>query len=471
MDIDEVYDEALRRFDALPGGNDDDLRNFYESVVMPCARERVLALAARAGFSTAPVDLLLVTAGRQPYSMMLSLAATPARFVAFLCTDESLSHAERAWAGLDATPYPRLHEYARVDRADPLSVYREVLRIFQRVRPSSIVVDITSGTKAMTAAASAAAVVIGARQRYIESLPTKHRGFYGREQPHDLPHPLIEMGDLTRREAERLFNRLALDQAAAIFSELHQRGAPGYRYHERARLAQAYIEADALRFSQAAAMFGEDDLARLSRSAAINDPITAHLHRLATQRARFLELAAPAPPDETLLRFLVAYARRRALQGLFDAAALVHYRTIELCIATRLGTHGIDTNDVREDALANAAGCSARELMTRYNRARRNAEFRLHRWPSRLGLAQGWMLLAVLNDPLANSTDAKRLFGQVRARNESIFAHGRKPLSPASYESFAALAAQIRTAAASLQGWALPTPDPEFDFITFDDAA
>lgn len=469
MGTEEAYDEALRRFDALPAGEAGALQSFYESDVMPYAIERIRVVARRAGFSPEPVDLLLVTAGRQPYSMMLSLALTPARFIAFLCTDESLSHAERAWATLAENTPSAAHEYARVDPADPLSVYREVLRIFQRRRPSSTLVDITSGTKAMTAAASAAAVVIEARQRYVESFPTKHRGWLGREQPHELPHPLVVMGDLKRREGERLFNCLALDQAEVIFTDLHQRGAPGYRYRERARLAQAYIEADALRFAQAAAAFTGEDIARLRSTIGTTDPICALGQRLTDQRARFLELAAPTPPDETLLRFLVAYARRRATQGLYDAAALVHYRTIELCIAARLAARGVDVNDVREESLEKAADCSAPELLARYNRTRRESEYRLSRWPVRLGLAQGWMVLYVLDDPLSTCTDTKRLFGQVKARNESIFAHGRKPLSATTYKSFAALAERIRSATAVLQGWSLPDPDPEFDFVTFDD--
>lgn len=466
--IEERYAQALSAFEALPAGAEEKFRSVYRNQVMPLALERLREIAANLGLEAKPVDLLFLTVGQQPYSVMLSLVLTPARFVAFLCTDESLANAEDALAFVfpeaDARPP---HEYAKVNRADPLSVYREILRIYRERNPASVIVDITSGTKAMTAAASSAAVVVGARQRYVESNPTKHRGWFAREQPHELPHPLVEMGDLQRREAERLFDRGDFAHAAVLFAELHERGAPGYRFAERAQLARAYAEIDSLRFADAVNTFSDSLFARLRNRGDSPDPLCAHADRLRRQRQRIEELAQGRPSDETLMRYLIAYARRRGKQGLFDAAALVHYRTIEMCIAARLTAHGIDKDAVTVAALSKAAQCSAADLLNRYNKDVAKPDYHLAEWPSKLGLAQGWTLLQLLNDDLAASIQANRLFGQIQARNQSIFAHGRSPLSAKSFADFEKLAEEIRQKTALLQSWALPSPDPEFDFVTF----
>lgn len=468
MGIEQEYEAVLKEFNALKPDDAKALQEFYDNTVFPKALERMRAIADRKGLSREPVDALVLTTGKQPYSIMLSLKLTPARFVALLCTDESLPKAEHAVAkifGTGTAEPARL--YPPVQAADPGTVYRQILNIYRERQPASIVIDITSGTKAMTAAASSAAVVVGARQRYVESDGTTHRGFFCREEPHELRHPLTEMGDLRREEAERLFDRGAYEQAASLFDELHRIGAPGFRFEERARLARAYAEADSLRFAEAVAAFGERDLERLRNRGDSIDPLCDAAGRLERQRKRLEELASKAPADETLLRYLVAYARRRAGQGLHDAAALVQYRTIELCIGARLAARGIDKDAVTGDAIAAATQGTAEDALARYNELAGSSEHRLEQWPGKLALAQGWTLLRVLDDPLARCVDPNRLFGQITARNESIFAHGRKPLSEHSYRHFVELAALVRATTAGLQSWNLPDPDEEFDFYTF----
>lgn len=461
-----AYEEAVARFEQLAPGEGALLQEFYETSILPLALERIRALTAARGWSREPVDVLLLTAGTQHFSLSVSLAMTPARFVGFLCTDDSLPSAERAVAAVlqQRSPVPR-YQYANVGPADPVAVYRTILEMHRDRRPASVVVDITSGTKAMTAAASSAAMVLGAPQRYVESLPLRHRGFFGREQPHELPHPLAEMGDLVRAEAERLFDRGAFERAAEMFADLHRRGAPGYRYDERAKLARAYAEIDALRFASAEGHFGAEELSRLVHRGDAVDPLCGQAPRLEAQFARVRELAEPRPGDETLLRYLTAYARRREGQGLYDAAALVHYRTIEVCIAARLAARGIDVNQIAPAAIGAAAAAEPAAVLARFNEVGGRTEYRLAAWPAKLGLAQGWTLLAALDDALPRAIAAERLFGQVRARNESIFAHGFRPITEKSFRSFVALAAEVRRAAATLHGWSLPEPDEEFEFV------
>lgn len=457
--------DQLARFEALPTDTPHgDLVAFYEREVFPLARVEAQAHAI------APVDLLFVTAGAQHYSIALSLEASPAKQVVLLCTDVSQANAVRAaQLVLDPSAVPL---YARVDLADPLSVYSAILDAFRRFgSPSRVAVDITSGTKAMTAAASSSAVVLGATQRYIESQPLKQRGFFGREKVHTLDHPLVRMGDLQRVEAERHFDHLALDRAEALFRELHRLGAPRYLYAERAELAVAYRHCDALRFSDAADAI-ERALPRVRNAIDKTDPLTRESERLARQ-VTALRTLARGDDTPALLRFFMAYARRREAQQLYDAAALVHYRTIELAIQRRLrDTWGLDPDKAMAaswlDAATKAGFADLGAFCDRYAKDNpKKDKLDPDAMPPYATLMLGWLTLRVFNDPLTSAVKADKLEGETVARNKSIFAHGTQPLTPEAYAKFAQTAAAIRTRFADLSGFALPTPDDDYDFVRF----
>lgn len=468
MPIEDEYEAAVAEFESMSATDAATLKSAYEGKVFPLALQRMARKLEAHGWCRQPVDLLLLTAGTQPYSIMMSLVMSPARFVGFFHTDESLKNAEEAASqvfGRGASVSN--HEYIKVGKADPIAVYRAVLRIWGERNPRSVVVDVTSGTKAMTLASSSAAMVIGAKQRYVESSQTRHRGWFVREEPHELPHPLVVMGDLTRREAEGLFDHGNYDSAARLFNTLHESGAPEFRYAERAAVARAYADADALRFDDAVSQVDRATLSRLRNASDTKDPICREAERIRLQISRFDELRRGDVSREALLRFFVAYARRRLSQRLFDAAALVHYRTLEMCVAARLASHGVDIDSVTEAALAKAAGSGADELLRRFNTAVVSERYELQAWPAQMGLVQGWTVLDLLGDPLTTVVNSNVLRGQVSMRNRSIFAHGHRPMREGDLERFVKTCELIRTKTAALEGWTLADPDPEFDFVQF----
>lgn len=464
----ETYDEAVAEFTQMsPSVGESVLREYYDRELFARSRARLRAAAK------AQVDVLILTAGGQHYSPTLSLELSPAKMVVFLCTEESLASADRAAQLVLGADVVRRIEM--VEKASATSVYTAVLRSYETcrsrvepgARPLEVAVDITSGTKAMTAALSSAAMVIAAAQRYVEGTPSVHRGYVVREQPHEIEHPLKAMGDLQRREAERLFDNLALEHAEALFRDLDRRGAPGYRYRERALLAQAYQEVDRLRFDEAAKLLGEA-LPRLGSRLGTTDPLCEEAPRLERQRAVLEELAQPGKArTEIFLRFLVAYADRRAKQGLLDAAALVHYRTIELAIQHRLGVHGVEAENATPEAYdtaARARGLDAAGLLSAFNRLA-GGEYKQAELPAKLALAQGWTMLGALGDPLAAGDLTRKVLGQTKARNASIFAHGYKPLAAKDFEAFRATAAEVRGRLAELERWSLPAPDPDMEHV------
>lgn len=457
--LEAAYEALIPEFLALPADPRAAVDAYYRERLYPLAQERMRRHAC------APVEVLFLTAGGQPWSIALSLLATPAKHVVFLCTERSHREAEEAvrLAGLSSDID---RQYPRVDQANPVPVYTKILEAYRTYgEPRDIAVDITSGTKSMTAAASSAAMVLGARQRYIGSEQLRP-GHFGREKIYELEHPLKIMGDLERREAERHFNELTFDRAADLFDTLHEQGAPDFLYPERAAIARAYGDWDALRFAEAGSRLGTV-LARVRNHRGI-DPLKARQGELAAQQARLVELAN-APSTAVFLRFLVSYARRREAQGLLDAAALVHYRSIEETVQARLReAHGVDASGATEEAYANAAErAGVKDLLAEHNRIAGKPERALSALPTKVSLMTGWTLLRALKDQLTEGVNTERLRGRVDRRNRSVFAHGRATLAREDYDRLVEVAEEIRARYASLAGIELPKPDLEFDFINF----
>jgi CRISPR-associated protein (Cas_Cas02710) len=205
---DELYEKGVAALLAAPV---DAAKDIYETQVFARSLARFRAAAQ-------PCDLLVLTAGTQPYSVALSLARAPARSVVLIHTDDSLSHAQRGaeLAGVDRD----LLRFRQVDKADSASVYRHIRDAIQGDR-SGVVIDFTSGTKAMTAAASAAAGYLGVAQVYIESTYLRP-GYFGRELVHVVDHPLVIFGDAKREEAERFYEQGAW--APAEFTSARRTG-------------------------------------------------------------------------------------------------------------------------------------------------------------------------------------------------------------------------------------------------------
>ncbi len=127
---------------------------------------------------------------------------------------------------------------------------------------------------------------------------------------------------------------------------------------------------------------------------------------------------------------LLRNAERRAARGRYDDAVARLYRAVELLAQIRLRTtHGIDTGDVRAEALPEV-------LRPRYEQ-RRNAQMTLG-WGQtlKLGLWEAYGLLADLNDPLGLAIRARedRLRDALARRNNSILAHGTSPIQKEEYQ-------------------------------------
>lgn len=456
------YDRVLAEVEGAP--DQETAARLYEGRLFPLALARVAAQARDAA-------LLVLTVGEQPWSVALSLSATRAPRVLAIHTEQSEHNLDRA---LDRLPGPRPEVLRKqVDKADSTAVYEAIREGLDAlgVPAEDVVVDFTSGTKAMTAGASTFAGFRRLRQVYIasERLGGAAGRLFGRETVHEVDHPLVVLGDPDRTTAEQAFDAGDFALAERVFVELDEARVPGFHFAARARLARAYWSWDTLAFAEAADGLDEvaTSLGRAQRRHVPHERLVDQIGRLREQAGHCRTLAAATARDahpaarpeqaNALLRWLLAGARRATSRRL-DLAALLTYRALELALQRRLAVHGLDASDFRPP--------DPEDLLARYNRVA-GPKHAVAALPAQVGLAQAWTVLTALGDaPLAAAgVPRDRLFGVIEARNHSVLAHGFRTVSGATVDSLRDVVLAIAARVADADQLPLPHPDDGFDFV------
>jgi CRISPR-associated protein (TIGR02710 family) len=310
-------------------------------------------------------------------------------------------------------------------------------RIAAGVSPSDLVVDYTSGTKAMSAGLFAAAVSAGVE---TISYVTGRRDEGGRVIPGSerfysfTPRALFAQRDLDL--ACRSFDAYRFEAAAQLAAAAMGSGDPEIltRAAVLRQLAEAYGAWD--RFDHARAF---QILNELSKDKGLDG---LHARDVVEGAKQFLHRAKANRFCPERLADLVANARRRHQEGKYDDAVARCYRGFEYLAQLRLVSIGLDPADLRWETVELKL---PRELRSSWQ-GRVNEKGRLV-----MGLKLDYELLRDLGDPLGvrfcpvyedrESPLRKRL----EQRNNSILAHGGDPVSfEAAEELLAILEGYVR---------------------------
>ncbi|GAK51204.1 CRISPR-associated protein Cas02710 [Candidatus Moduliflexus flocculans] len=273
-----------------------------------------------------------------------------------------------------------------------------------------IVLDFTSGTKAMSVGAAVAAllaecynmVYIGGYERDAQG-----RVITGTEIVMSFTPNRI-FGDYKKQLALRMFDAYQFDAGLSILQEARRRG-------ERDDLTQldvlfrAYERWD--KFDHVAALrhFEHPDLPRdLRKRIGGNRGFVSRIVNAASE--------SPAIAPE-LLADLLANARRRMDEGKDDDAVARLYRLTEMIAQYRLQQKGVNASDVVVSALPDA-------IRPVYDALRGDSG------KIKLGLTQAFRLLGELGDEafLPQYARYEALRGLLKQRNDSILAHGIRPV-------------------------------------------
>ncbi len=329
-DLDALAEERRREWEAMEPG--EAAEAFYREKLFPAACERMRALGRRRG----PFALAFVPVGTQPYSPILAALASPASATVLLHSERTVTEARLV---ADALAGERGSLVLRTigSGTDVARIVRVVEGEYAAAglpEPGAVVVDLTGGRKAMSAALASIASVRGFRQAYVEGQASAvHRGFVAGERFVELPgvHELTGAGE--RRTAVALLRAGAWREAARRFRELAGRSGASAADLCLAHASEGWAAWCRLEWQAAARGFGRahrlapgeeaaawlQDLRHVAREAAEGMPGTRgwlaagvaldHLDRRETTCAGAVAAAARIPARERDRKALAARAR------------------------------------------------------------------------------------------------------------------------------------------------------------------
>lgn len=385
--------------------------------------------------------LLICSVGGTPEPIAAAIRHwRPAR-VMFLCSEQtrgSISAALDAAAAGDGHRIPEgCLDYTLLHHPQDLQQTLRDLRALdqcvqswqQRGDNYAVVVDLTGGTKVMSAALALVArrwkctfAYVGGQERNKDGVGVV---VSGRETPSGQFNPWDALGYQAVEDAVTVFNHGGYAAAAALLDRgTKSAGKPEVKRELSTLKAviDAYAAWDRFDHKEAARRF--DDALKNRNDLAVVFPHDAPslITRLECHRDRVAQLSTQNEATAAWVEDLVHNARRRTAEQRFDDAVARLYRAFEALAQVRLREqYGIpDTKSVSRAQLPDT-------LRTEWaNRGRDNRSFML-------GLQDAWRVLKEHGDELGRKFFELGLADDQKsplvARNQSILAHGFQPVS------------------------------------------
>ncbi len=379
--------------------------------------------------------LFLCTVGGSPAPIIHSLSIHRPDRVLFICSASSASSvAEQILPALEKVPACRC--LSLTDEQDLLSCVRDIragldgtLEAWTLAKDSALLADFTGGTKVMSASLVMAVMERNVQFTYIGGTQRSKGGLGtvqdGAERVMHLANPWQVLAFPLIRELALAFNSCQFAEAERLALDIAGRGVHPDLFQTLAGIAKAYALWDGFRPAEALPLLTADrkrlqELA-LPSLASFAMALADSERGLSSLVAEMEAFSAEASPCPAFLRDLAANALRRERQGRFDDAVARLYSLLEKAAQLALRSDfGLDTGNLSLDDLPPA--------FTAEN----------HVMPGRTGAVQlplfkSYELLACLGHPLGLRFQAEKeaLDLLLRARNESLLAHGLRPVTQA----------------------------------------
>lgn len=444
---------------------------YYESELMKLVEEDFIERNAGKLYEAA--EYMIVSVGTSYEPIVLSLRLFNPQKVLFLYTEESGKIVSKIinYCQMDPMDYVK----RKIGETDPLSIYKEIKNCYIAWnKPKKLYIDFTGGTKAMSAAVAMAGAVIDVQLIYVgtnDYLVDFRKPNPGSETLYYITNPLAVFGDLEVEKAIALFgeyNYSGVKDSLQILKE----NVPDPNIRQEMNfiylLAEVYEAWDGLDFESAYQYVRElnrqikrdmqlypqflmmDFYGRLKEQ----EEILMSLSEIPfyARNRRNSEILKKKKLIISLMFTICQNAFVREEQGKYDMATLLYYRLLEMIEQRRLFRYNLyvskmDYKSIRyntkdfpelqdispEESIQYLKGQVREVKINVFGKC--NSDY----LPDQVSLLDGYIILAVLGDPIiCREADQdihllKRIRSMVLLRNNSIFAHG---LGPVSHQDF-----------------------------------
>lgn len=323
-------------------------------------------------------------------------------------------------------------DIVRVESDDASECYRAIAETIKKclAEGNEVTADYTGGTKTMSVSLAMAAMDYGVPLYLTTGSRKDLVKVTGGESTELVSTHLIDLDRRIEQFLPLFLSRFdysaAIDQVKGMLKSLPLDGESKKKLHRLQDLCGAFEAWDGFQHLEAWSLIephmGEPHVKKYG----------IYLKRIIQSRAEiddaFDSTVGISGHGHEIVEDLVANAERRATQKRYDDAVGRLYRAIELVVQIHLlQRYGIKTGDVDLGKLPEDARPMYEQLRYQHNQNR-----------IRLGLRQNYELLKLWSgDPLLKvyTEFEKKVKDVLLTRNNSLFAHGFKPLSPGEYEA------------------------------------
>ncbi len=422
------------------------------------------------------VEYLIMSVGTSFEPLVLDIQLNKPKKILFLYTEKSAAMLDKIMKYCDLSM--KDIEKRQVNEVEPLDIYREIKSAYlEWGKPEKLYIDISGGTKAMSAAAAMAGAVIDVQLLYVgseEYLVDFRKPNPGSETLYYISNPLAIFGDLEIEKALVLFAQHNYAGASDRLEELKE-SVPDPELRQQLDfvylLGRSYENWDALEFGEAYSyirLLGK----RLRRDRKLHSTflLMDNIDQIAGQE-QVLERLSEIPellsqkknmdvlqdPEYIIPLMFTMYqsALVREEQEKYDMATLLMYRLLEMIEQRRLSRYQLYVSDMQYEKLVydkkqtpQLQNLSPEERLAWLKEEVNGIKQQLFRkagssyLPDQISLLEGYILLLALKDPISLPKGTrpldrlKHIRAMVRLRNNSIFAHGLGPVSLQDYMKF-----------------------------------
>jgi hypothetical protein len=318
-------------------------------------------------------------------------------------------------AGLKPDQYQKIVLEGDTGQDDLKECYLKVSALAKEIESNhpqaDVIANYTGGTKTMSVALAMAATM---NERWDLSLNVGSRvNLIKVSSGTDVPVVLDKWS---------VYSHMQMESVAKVLARFDYAGADAVLSHLSSKPMDTSLQAQVVRARQLARAFDLWDRFDHQGALAIFEPLAGTFPEQIVplkQLSGRIENASGYERVGDLLR----NAERRAVQHRYDDAIARLYRAVELFAQVRLkSAHGIDTGNVEVN------GLPAEHREAWRSRARNDGKLVL-------GLREDYQLLEQLGDAVGRvwKSQEARVLDSLKRRNESIGAHGLRPMGEADY--------------------------------------
>jgi CRISPR-associated protein (TIGR02710 family) len=381
---------------------------------------------------------MVVSVGGTPSPILFSLNKNKPESVGFFISRQTKKMMEEEIVPqLDFRP--RHYDWVVTPNPDLLSdcygaLIKDLPSLLEKweVRLEEVCVDYTGGTKTMSAALVLATVENSCCYSYVGGDERSKGGvgvvLDGKERMRFLDNPWDQMATAEKKEAAILFNKARYASAAEVIERCIPKVGRDQQLLLKAvkEMVIGYDLWDRFKHPDARSQLFKckDVLTAVGIGKKEFKPLAKRLG----ENLQFLQnLLTGQKPSKLYFYDLLSNARRRAdLEKKFDDAVARVYRAMEVIAQTELGDFGIDTSNVKEEAIPESL---RKEFLARYQE-KNDGKIRIPLYAS-------FRLLESLGSNTASRffrVYEKRIKNLLDVRNSSILAHGFNPVEPSTFE-------------------------------------